>query len=186
MPDVTVTPQEFSYVDFDAERIAEVGRKALADLGYDRAMTIEVDETTPLSRVTVESSDPLVLKAESGAFEDPKHPRQLSEQHAADALGRTLLRLRDRESGGFADAPPDDELTLPQWTAWEAYIIGRLARMGYRAQRQRRLYHFRNRHGFTDTADAVFDRLWNAESLTWAEIEKACEETERAREPVEV
>ena len=46
-------------------------------------------------------------------------------------------------------------------------------RLGYRHYNnyQRRLYHFRNRHGFTDAADAAFQRLWEAESLTWDEID---------------
>ena len=32
---------------------------------------------------------------------------------------------------------------------------------------QRWLYAFRNRHGFTDAADAAFDQLWTADDLTW-------------------
>jgi hypothetical protein len=43
-------------------------------------------------------------------------------------------------------------------------------------QRQRRLYQFRNRHGFTDAADAAFDRLWSADGLTWAEISALSDE----------
>ncbi len=42
--------------------------------------------------------------------------------------------------------------------------------MGYPAQRQRRIYNFRNRHGFTDVADAAFERLWTSDGLDWAEI----------------
>ena len=53
--------------------------------------------------------------------------------------------------------------------------VGRLERLGYRAQRQRRLYHFRNRHGFTDVADAAFERLWTADGLTWADIDRAAD-----------
>jgi hypothetical protein len=48
--------------------------------------------------------------------------------------------------------------------------MGRLERLGYRAQRPRRLYHFRNRHGFTDDADAAFDQLWASRPATWAEL----------------
>jgi hypothetical protein len=59
-----------------------------------------------------------------------------------------------------------------------------MARLGYPVQRQRRLYHFRNRHGFSDTADVVFERLWQAEGLTWADIQAACDETEPTRTPV--
>ena len=35
------------------------------------------------------------------------------------------------------------------------------------------LYQFRNRYGFTDAADAAFDRLWSAEALTWADLERS-------------
>ena len=58
-----------------------------------------------------------------------------------------------------------------------------LERFGYAAQRQRWLYHFRNRHGFTDVADAAFERLWNAPSLTWSEI-VALSDGAIAHEPV--
>ena len=51
-------------------------------------------------------------------------------------------------------------------------------------QRQRRLYQFRNRHGFTDVADAVFQRLWEGEGLTWADLERACDETAAAKDAV--
>ena len=54
--------------------------------------------------------------------------------------------------------------------AWEVYAAGRLARTGQQAQLQRWRYHFRNRHGFSDEADAAFDRLWSADALTWADI----------------
>ena len=59
---------------------------------------------------------------------------------------------------------------MPQSDGVGRLRVGRLARLGYPPQRQRRLYHFRNRHGFTDAADAAFDRLWAADGLTWAEI----------------
>jgi len=43
-------------------------------------------------------------------------------------------------------------------------------------QRQRRLYQFRNRHGFTDAADAAFAKLWEADDLTWADISATSQE----------
>ena len=36
-------------------------------------------------------------------------------------------------------------------------------------------------HGFTDVSDRVFDRLWSADGLTWAELVAASEEAEAAR-----
>ena len=59
--------------------------------------------------------------------------------------------------------------------AWDVYALGRLDRLGYPAQRQRRLYNFRNRHGFTDAGDAAFDALWAGDGLAWADIEQLSE-----------
>ena len=87
-------------------------------------------------------------------------------------LGRLLFRVRDRRDPTFGTPPPDAELPLRQSVAWDVYSVGRLVRLGHRHydNRQRRLYHFRNRHGFTDAADEAFERLWTADGLSWAEI----------------
>jgi hypothetical protein len=45
-----------------------------------------------------------------------------------------------------------------------------------RTRRLRRLYHFRLYNGFTDVADAAFDRLWSADALTWSGLEAICAE----------
>ena len=183
MAKVSVTPQEFTFVKYDAARIAEL-TSTLADqigLPADTVIELEIDEKTPATRVRTDSLDPIRLHVEGGALEDPTVPRSLSDRLAADALGRLLLRAKDRRDGGFADAPPDAELDLAQQTAWDTYSMGRLERLGYDVRPQRRLYHFRNRHGFTDVADNAFKRLWAAESLTWADIEAVCAETASAR-----
>ena len=182
--EVTVTPEEYSYVQFDAPRIRAVVEKLAGEVGLTGPVSIEVDETTPLGRAWIVSVDPLVVHVESGAFEDPKRPRTMRDQRVADVLGRLFFRAADRRSPGFADAPEDDKLTLQQSTAWDTYSVGRFVRLGYPAQRQRRLYHFRNRHGFNDESDAVFERLWNADGLSWADLEAACEETAKVREAV--
>jgi hypothetical protein len=184
MATVSVSPEEFKFVFFDGAHISAVTEKLLGEIGLDRDVSIEVDESTPLGRARVSSIDPIVLSVESGAFEDAKRPRQMSERATADVVGKWLLRVSDRLSPGFEDAPSDDDLTLAQTTAWDTYCVGRLARLGYPVQRQRRLYHFRNRHGFSDTADVVFERLWNADGLTWADLQAACDETEPTRTPV--
>jgi hypothetical protein len=183
MAEVTVTPDTWRFVDFDGTRIIGVAARLVDQIGLDRPVRIEVDETTPLARARMISLEPLVLAVESGAFEDPKRPRQLSDRRVADVLGLLLFRADDRLDPGFGEVPPDDELTLPQSTAWDAYAVGRFGRLGYPVQRQRRLYHFRNRHGFSDTADAAFDRLWRAERLTWDDILAVCEETAATRAP---
>ncbi|MDP2290403.1 MAG: hypothetical protein Q8M22_04400 [Actinomycetota bacterium] len=168
----TVSPLEFRFVKFDAALTERVADELVAALGIDRPVHIEIDETTPLGRVRATIGDDAIhLHVESGAFEDSKRPREQSETATAVNLGRILLRVRDRLHGGFGEAPPDDELSLRQMAAWETYCAGRLARLGLTVNQQRWLYNFRNRHGFTDAADAAFHQIWTADGLTWGELE---------------
>jgi hypothetical protein len=88
-----------------------------------------------------------------------------------------LLRAKDRLSEGFADAPRESELTRAERAAWDAYAVGRAHRLGAKVLRQAQLYDYRLQHGFSDVADAAFDRLWNAESVTFAGIREICVET---------
>jgi hypothetical protein len=180
---VEVHPESFSLVQFDAAEIRGLVERLAAEVGLppDQPVRVEVDETTPLGNAPVQSLDPVVLSLESGALEDAKAPRQLSPTGAADVLGRLLFEVRDRLDPAFADAPPAGELTLAQASAWQAYCVGRLGRLGHKVQRQRRLYHFRNRHGFTDVADAAFDRLWQGEGLAWADVQAASDEALAAK-----
>jgi hypothetical protein len=168
---VSVSPSEFKFVAYDAEVIREVAEELLEsiDLG-DRDLHIDVDETTPLTRMRVEIGDTIAVRAESGAFEDTKRPRQQSRTTIATSLGRVLLRVADRLSGNFDDAPPDEELTLAQMAAWETYCVGRLGRLGVPVNQQRWRYNFRNRHGFSDAVDAEFDRIWGGTELSWADL----------------
>lgn len=168
---ITVIPEKFSYVSFDADLIRRVTQDLANSLGLDdHPITVEVDETTPLARTTIDITDGIKIRADSGAFEDTRKPRQQSETATVTSLGRVLLRGRDRLVGGFGEAPPDNELSLAQIAAWETYCLGRLERLGVPVNRQRWLYNFRNRHGFTDASDAAFERLWQSDSLTWAEL----------------
>ncbi len=169
---VEVRPDTFSMVYFDAGEIRAIVEKLVAEVGLpdDLSVTIDVDETTPMGRARVASFDPVRITAESGALEDVKAPRKLSTHGTADVIGKLLFSVRDRRDPGFGDPPADDDLTLQESVAWEAHCVARLGRLGHPVQRQRRLYQFRNRHGFTDAADAAFDRLWTAEALTWADI----------------
>lgn len=172
-PGVTVVPAEFQLVNYEAAAIAEI----VTDLGRriglpaDLPIRVEVDETTPLGKASVTSVEPAVLAVESGALENALRPRQLSRRATADVLGRLLLRLQDRRNPAFGTAPPDGQLTHAQSTTWDVYAMGRLGRLGLAVQRPRWQYHFRLRHGFTDAVDAVFDRIWEADDLTWADLE---------------
>lgn len=183
MAKVVVTPEEFSFVSFDAARVADLTGKIADKVGLpaDIEVRIEIDEASPLGRTRLESLDPIIISVEGGALEDAKRPRHLSDRSVIDVIGRLLFRAKDRLDPGFAGAPPDAELTLQQHTAWDVYAVGRCDRAGWAPQRQRRVYHFRNRHGFTDAADRVFERLWNAEGLSWIDLEAACAETAAAR-----
>lgn len=186
MAEITLTPEQFVMTQFDGARIVALAADVCDRIGLpsDLPVAIEVDERTPLGRTRIVSVDPVSLHVEGGAFEDPKRLRQLSERNVQEVLGRLLLRVRDRRDPNFGAPPPDDELSLPQTVAWDAYAVGRAVRAGLPGARPRRLYHFRNRHGFTDVADLVFARLWDADGLTWADLDQACEETAAARESV--
>lgn len=168
---VTVAPDTYQFVKFDSALIQRVGDGLVATLGIDRPVHVEVDETTPLARLRVDIDDTITVHVESGAFEDSRRPREQSEMATTINLGRILLRARDRLQGGFGEAPADEDLDLPQMAAWETYCVGRLTRLGIPVNQQRWRYNFRNRHGFTDHADAAFDQIWAADGLTWGELE---------------
>ena len=171
---VEVRPETFTMVQFDAGEIRAIVERLIADVGLpsELAVTVDIDETTPMGRSLLRSLEPVVLSLESGALEDPKRPRQIDPDGAADVLGRLLFEVRDRLDPAFGEAPSEDDLTLPQSVAWQVHCVGRLGRLGHRVQRQRRLYQFRNRHGFTDAADAAFEQLWTSDTLTWADIDR--------------
>jgi hypothetical protein len=170
---IEVAPDEFRLVEYDATTIADVARRVAELVGAgDRSIRIEIDETTPLARISASTADDgsISVHADSGAFEDSRRPRRLSAEATEIALGRVVMRELDRARPDFAGAPLDHELTLPQLAAWDTACVGRLARLGVRVHQQRWRYNFRNRHGFTDAADAAFERLWSCDQPTWAMI----------------
>jgi hypothetical protein len=174
---VSVKPPVFALVFFDADKIAAIASDVADRLGFapGAEIRIEVDEAMPLGRTTIASLDPPTITVEGGAFEDAKHPRQMSEVAVRDVLGRLLMRVKDRLDPAFGEPPGEGSLSLRQQVAWTAYSEGRCERLGLPAQKSRWLYHFRNRHGFTDAADSAFERLWESNDLTWAEIDTLSE-----------
>lgn len=172
---VTVSPREFTMVSFDAGEIARIADRVREDAGLpaDLEIRVQVDERSPAARVSVHSVEPLVLTVESGAFENPKKIRTLSEAGVADVLGVQFLQAADRLDPTFGAPDIDAELTLAHRVAWDITAVGRLDRLGYRVQRPRRIYHFRNRHGFSDASDAIFEHLWAQRPATWAGLAAA-------------
>jgi len=169
---VTVVPEVFSIVRFDAATIKARAERLLVALDMaDDDLLVEVDESSPMAVLRMEAGPPIVARVASGAFEDTRRPRSMSAVAVDTALGRGLLRVRDRRSGRFGQAPPDDALLPAQRAAWDAYAVGRLERLGYPVHRPRWAYSFRNRLGFTDEVDQRFVRLWSAEELSWAELD---------------
>lgn len=181
MPTISITPEKFTMVLFEPDRIRELATEVAGKIGVTVDIQVDIDEASALGRARVISAEPVKLWIQGGALEDPKRPRHLADHNVVEVFGRLLFRVRDRLDTNFGDPPSDDDLSLQQSTAWDAYGMGRLERLGYPVAKARRLYHFRNRHGFTDVADAAFERLWNAEGLTWADIESACAETASAQ-----
>jgi hypothetical protein len=175
---VTVSPEEFIFVAYDAAEIAAVVAELAERFEIANPISVVVDETTPLAKVYEEidaaSSDATItLHAQSGALEDRQHPMSFSATGARESLGRILLRARDRMRADFADAPADLDLSLTENAAWDTYCAGRLARMGVEVNQQRWRYNHRNRFGFNDRVDAEFDRLWSADDLAWSDIADA-------------
>ncbi|MBM3718244.1 MAG: hypothetical protein FJW53_04635 [Actinobacteria bacterium] len=170
---ITVTPETFHFVSFDAPHTARIAARVATMLGLDDIdIDIVVDETSPLARVFVDAApDRIVVTAHSGALEDTKHPTNQSDRATTLALSRALLKARDRVRGGFADAPADSALELRQTAAWDVHIVARLSRLGMEINKQASLYNFRNRHGFADSVDGVFETIWSIEATTWSELD---------------
>jgi hypothetical protein len=179
MARVQVIPETFTLVEFDAGVIAGLAEELAAKAGVpdDVDVRIEIDEELPLP-LTGSTSDVVDGSASlwfAGAnFEDGRHRKKFDQPVARTELALALLRAADRLVGAFTDAPTDENLADGQRQAWETWAEGRAGRLGEATRRVRRQYHFRLYNGFTDVADAAFDRLWSADSFTWPELEELC------------
>ncbi len=176
MRQVCVRPTRFQVVDFDAASIARLAGEVADGVGLPAGvdLVIEVDEGSPFGATTstIDGST-VTLAVESGAFENTRAIRQLSEATTRLVLGRLLFRVRDRLDPRFGTPPPDRDLSYAQHAAWDAYAVGRYSRKaGLDGGLARRRYAFRLRHGFSDAADRAFDRLWGGDGLTWADLEE--------------
>lgn len=171
---VDVVPATFTLVSYDAADIARLVGEVAERVGLgDARIRVEVDESVPLALSRVTDGDPVVIWVEGGAFEDPKKIRNLSPLAVQTVATRLLSRIADRRRPGFGSAPPEGELSVPEIDAWDVWAMGRAQRQGLDVNQQRWRYRFRNRYGFTDEADAIFDRLWASDALTWSELAEA-------------
>lgn len=169
---VVVTPSTFTLIKFEAADIVRVAETLRAQIGLPAELEIRVEvlEHAPTARVLTTSVTPLVVSVEGGAFEDPKKIRYLSEVNVADVLGVVFAQAADRLDPSFGAPAPDADISLAHRVAWDISAVGRLERLGHRVQRPRRLYQFRNRHGFSDVSDAAFEQLWSSRPANWAEL----------------
>lgn len=184
MAKVMVSPETFEYVEFDVGTIQDLAEEVsrLVGMPDDVEVDLQIDEAVMMANVELEIENRrVILKVTGGAFEDLRKLRQFAPSRARTVLATYLMRARDRLDPGFADAPPNSELNVQQTSAWDTYTEGRMARASLPTRRPRRLYHFRLRHGFSDEIDAVFERLWHADALSWADLQAACDETARLK-----
>ena len=182
MSSITVTPDPFTLVPYDAAEIRALLEDAAALAGVpptaDIALTVDEELFAPLTGHMSDVADGQVVLWISGAnFEDNKRPCHFSADQARLDLVVMALRANDRLSGDFTDAPPDAELARGERAAWDTYAVGRALRLGLPIRRPRQLYDFRLQHGFTDVADAAFERCWHAERISWEGIREICKET---------
>jgi hypothetical protein len=191
---VKVTPDPFTLIAYDAAEIGAIVEDAAALVGIEPGadIDVEVDEElfAPLVGHTTDVIDGRVrLWISGGNLEDNRRPRTFSAPQAQRDFALALLRAKDRLSDRFAGAPPEKELSRGERAAWDVHTAGRAERLGIKVRRQAQIYEFRLQHGFTDVADAAFDRLWAAETVTWEGIREVCKETgadERAESKIPV
>jgi hypothetical protein len=171
---IRLTPEAFTMVKYDASELLAIAEDAATAVGVpdDVGITIEVDEALPhplVASVAEIVDGSIALWFTGGAFEDPQYQAQLHPAIAKTELAAALLRALDRRDGGFEDAPPDADLSERQRAIWDVYAEGRVFRLGgFAVKEPRRRYTYRLRCGFNDVADAQYEKLWAASSLTWA------------------
>jgi len=181
---IVIRPQTWTKVEFDTEQIATLAQRALesvAALPDDLDVEVAVEENQATNRVRVTSLEPLAFTVDGGALENYRQPRSLGDLETSITFTRLFLEVADRLSDSFAAPDIDAELTHAHRMAWDVNLFGRASRHGLRIHQPRYRYNFRNRHGFSDLADRIFDTLWASDDLTYPRI---VELSDRALDPV--
>jgi hypothetical protein len=186
---VHITPDPFTVVPYEVPVIAELVEECAALVGFpaDVEIDLEIDEDLPHPLVGTASDvvdGRAVLWMSGGNLESTHRNRQFNEPAARLELTQMLLRANDRLSDAFADAPPDAEVSLAERAAWDAWTHARAGRLGLANRPDRMRYDFRLQHGFSDAADAAFDRLCDAQTVSWDGLREICKETGAADRPV--
>lgn len=174
-PGVRIVPDQFTKVEYDPAVLAQWASDALVRVfgtgrGSWAEVEVRIDENAATTRMTLAALDPVVIEADGGSVENRRDPRRLGRQEAEIAFTRTFLELYDRTLEVFGAPVLGQDLPQRHRAAWEANLCGRVSRLGVRLHQPRYRYDFRIRHGFTDRADAAFNRLWEAGDTTWARI----------------
>ena len=178
MANLLLIPEEFTLVLFEASRMRELLDEVLLAIGApsDLNITIEVDEelAQPMIASYVDLDDGRIsLWYSGGNFEDTLKARVLDEERALRELGVGILRGMDRRSPEFAGAPRDNKLSDGQRVLWEVTAEGRCVRAGIPTREARLRYVYRLACGFSDTADAAYEKAWSGGFSTWESIADA-------------
>jgi hypothetical protein len=179
---ITVRPDPFTLIEYDAKEIAAIIEDCAALVGIapriDISLDVDEELFAPLVGWTADVRDGAIqLWISGGSLEDNRRPRHFAPAQARRDLTFALLHGNDRLSEAFGSAPPDGQLSRGERAAWDVYAVGRAERLGIPVRRQAQLYEFRLQHGFSDVADAAFERLWDAQSMTWDGIREITKET---------
>lgn len=176
---ISVSPSTFTKVEYRLDQIVPVAEEVRSTVGAGTALAdndveIVIDEDQPTARMAVTSIEPIVFALDSGAFEDTRHPREFGVEIASVTLASLFIEYLDRTSEFFGAPDLGQPTDLADKVAWSVYTHARVQRAGYRVHKPKHLYNFRNRHGFSDTADHAFEALWSGQDLTYADILGCC------------
>ena len=178
MANLLLIPEEFTLVLYEASRIRELLDEVLlaVDAPRELEITLEIDEelAEPMTASYVDVDDGRICLWYSGAnFEDTHKARVLDEVRARRELGVGILRGMDRLNPDFAGAPRDNELSDAQRLVWEVSAVARCMRAGIPTREDRLRYVYRLACGFSDTADAAYEKAWSGGLSTWESIADA-------------